>query len=126
LLKFAVLVGDEAKQAIAQLGDKAGLIEVDVFEEAEAAPGGADEMQISARGLRPRDEHKARASYASLRKALLKSAGLKTTTVAKREVIVPDKGDASTADDLKVVKFESRLVGGLSIKVLPKEESSND
>jgi hypothetical protein len=123
VLNFAILVGQEAKLAVSELGDKAGLIEVDVFEEAAGPVSNEDEMQVSARGLKPRKARAARSrGYSAYRKSLLDSAGLRSKLVRGREVIVPEKGEGKPGSDLNVVKFESRLVGGLSIKVLPKED----
>jgi hypothetical protein len=121
VLNFAILVGEEAKQASAELGEKAGLIEVDVFEEAAGPPSNEEEMQLSLRGLKPQQRNKV-TSHAALRKALLKSAGLQSKMLRGRELIVPKTGEGTPGADLKVVKFESRLVGGLSIRVLPRED----
>src|SRR5262249_38301848 len=76
---FEVLVD----AAAARLGDKKGLIEIDVFEEA----GGQkkDEKLFSARGLPPAKEKLVRDSYLGLRSAVLKSADLKS--VVKTEVV---------------------------------------
>jgi hypothetical protein len=123
LLPFKVLVGDEAKVMKAQLGDKYGLIEVDVF--AEGAVKNED-LQVSAKGLPPSKDRPARASYKALRTALLKNAKLKTTTVAKREVIVPDKEAAGDAGSIKVVEFAGYSVGHLVVKILPKEDKPSD
>ena len=52
-----------------QLGDRAGLIEIDVFAEGEVAQ---EEVAISARGLPPSKEKQSRGSYRVLRTTLLK------------------------------------------------------
>ena len=131
-LPFKILVGDEAKTARTELGDKAGLIEIDVFEEGTAKAQGEQQMQISARGIPPSKEAKARESYRSLRKALLASANLKTKTVAsrdpktlkvaKRELIVEDKDKKTVGSKLKVVDFNATTpVAHLVVKVIAKE-----
>ena len=55
------------------LGDKAGLIEMDVFEEGSTEP----DLQVSPRGLPPSKDKVARETYKGLRTALLQSSGLK-------------------------------------------------
>jgi hypothetical protein len=124
-LPFKVLVGDEAKAAKEELSDKAGLIEVDVFEQ------GAEEqdMMVSGKGMPRSKEQKARESYVSLRSALLKAARLKTVdapagpSVVKREIIVVDKSATVEAPALKVVAFDNpTLVAHIAIKVVAPEE----
>src|SRR5262249_33545105 len=94
LRPFVVLVGAEAKKAKERLGDKAGLLEIDVFAEGEETD---DELEISARGMPPakdkEKEKEAKAqSYKAVRTSLLKDAKLKTeTTVNKKVILVPDK-----------------------------------
>jgi hypothetical protein len=127
LRPFKVLVGDAANEAKEQLGDKAGLLEVDVFAEG-AESGGDDALAISARGLPPskdkekdKDKEAKPQSYKAVRASLLKDAKLKTeTTVAKREVIVPDR-EAIKADKFKTVDFEGHSVGRLAVKIVPRE-----
>jgi len=124
-LPFKVVVGDEAKAAKEELSDKAGLIEVDVFEQ------GAEEqdMMVSGKGMPRSKEQKARESHVSLRSALLKAARLKTVdapagpSVVKREIIVVDKSATVEAPPLKVVAFDNpTLVAHIAIKVVAPEE----
>ena len=122
---FVVLVGADAKAARAEYRDAAGRIDLDVYEEGNAALAVAS--LVSSRGLPPSKEKEARGSYLALRSALLKSAKLKTLPVksdedlvAKKEIIVADK------DQLRLVRrpdekdFPSpRLVSRLTIRVVP-------
>ncbi len=118
---FKILTGDAAKSAREQLGDKAGEILINVFEEGVDAP----EMEIS-RGLRGHTSKVARGSLHSLQRSLMASAKLKRTvkTVAgkKRELIVEDT-EAAQKDTaaLKAVDFKkgSSAVASLVIKVIP-------
>jgi hypothetical protein len=95
---FKVLVGDEAKQAIEQLGDKAGRIRVEVFDEA----GSEDDVPLSISLPRRVPDAKftaARRSLDALQTELMRQARVKVETktemvggkVVKREIIVPDK-----------------------------------
>jgi hypothetical protein len=128
VIPFKVMVGEEAKSMLTQLGDKAGIIEIDVF---VAGSGGEEEgdKTVSFRGMRQNKERKARSSHSAYRAALMESARLKTQTkevrdgtgkVTKRELIVPDPDKKAPAGDIQVVSFENpRAVGGLTIKVVP-------
>jgi hypothetical protein len=125
-LPFKVLVGEEANKAREEMNDKAGLIDLDVFEMGDKR---TDDMQISPKGLPPSKEKQARLSYVGLRSALLKSSRLKTkvevvkrdSVVIRRELIVPDTTPVDTGD-LKVVDFPNpRLAGRVTIKVVPGE-----
>jgi hypothetical protein len=123
-LPFRVLVGEEASKAREQMDDKAGLIDLDVFEMGEKR---SDELQISPKGLPPSKEKQARLSYVALRSALLKSSKLKTQVatiarpgggVVRRELIVADTTPVD-ANDLKIVDFPNpRLAGRVTIKVV--------
>jgi len=123
LRRFEVLVGDEAKAMKEQLGDRAGLLEIDVFAEGAESD---EELEISARGLPPskdkEKEKEAKAeSYKAVRASLLKDARLKTeTTVNKRLIIVADK-EAIKADKFRTVDFEGHNVGRLAVRVVPRE-----
>jgi hypothetical protein len=128
---FSVLSGDAARAAVAELGEKKGLIEVDVFEE---GPGGDEtEMFISPKGLPPSKEKQARSSYLGLRSALLKSSKLTSTVetkkegtlVVKREIIVPDASLIAAEEKLRLVAFPgARLASRIAIKVMPGEGSA--
>jgi hypothetical protein len=101
------------------MGDKASLIEVDVFEPGSVEP----ELTVSTKGMEPSKEKKARESYVSLRTTLIKSARLKTTMVAKREMIHLDSTPlANHGSKLKVVPFDRpQFVARIAIKVVPAE-----
>jgi hypothetical protein len=123
VLPFKVLIGDDARKAKAQMGDKAGLIEIDVF--AEGPTRDVEEgKQVSAKGLPPSREKAARRSYKALRTALLKNAKLKTSVAARGgdEVIIPDETRKTTGGPVKEVDFSGYSVGHLVIKVLPSEK----
>jgi hypothetical protein len=128
---FKVLVGQEAQQFQSEeMGEKKGLIEIDVFEEGAQGGGGDEaEMFVTPRGLPPSAMKKERATFQGLKSALLKNAKLKTQTVSvregslvvKRELIVPDTDAiADAGKSLQVKELPNPMpVGGLSIKVLP-------
>jgi hypothetical protein len=127
---FKILVGQEAQQYTGQqMGDKKGLIEIDVFEQGPEAAGDEAEMFVTPRGLPPSALKSERATFQGLRSALLKNARLKTTTVpvregalvVKREMIVPDdEAIAAEGKSLQVKELPNPMpVGGLTIKVLP-------
>ncbi|MFO0843638.1 MAG: hypothetical protein U0797_14785 [Gemmataceae bacterium] len=133
---FKVLVGQEAQEYKGQeMGDKKGLIEVDVFE-AGAAGGGGDEQEmfVTPRGLPPSALRKERATFQGLRSALLKNAKLKARSVSvregslvvKRELIVPDEeAIAAEGVSLKIKEIPNPMpVGGLTIKVLPGKSAA--
>jgi hypothetical protein len=129
---FKVLVGQEAQQYTGQqMGDRKGLIEIDVFE--EGADGGDEaEMFITPRGLPPSALKQERATFQGLRSALLKCARLKAkpvtvnegSLVVKRELIVPDEqAIAAEGASLQVKELPHPTpVGGLTIKVLPAKD----
>lgn len=123
VLPFKVLVGQEAAAMKAQLGDKYGLIEIDVYAEGKTDD---EDLQVSAKGLPPAKDKAARGSYKALRTALLKSARLKTQTVVRKEVIVPDEKAAGTTSGIKQVDFTGYVVGHLAIRVLPREDNIGD
>jgi hypothetical protein len=110
-----VLVGEDARKAREAYGDKAGLIEVDVYEEGnEEQP-----LMVSSKGLPPSKERKMRESYVSLRDAMIKSAGLKRSMVEKRELLVPDEESTKEAKVTEVPFNKPLLVAHLAIKVVP-------
>jgi hypothetical protein len=119
-IPFKVLVGREARQMKAQLGPRAGLIDVDVFEE---GPAREAELFISARGLPPSRGKRARSSYLELKRALLGSAGLMTRVVGSKELIVPDTRRLEVQnEELKEIPFPNpRLLAHLTIKVVPAD-----
>jgi hypothetical protein len=132
LKRFSVLVGEEAKTAIAEMGEKKGLIEVDVFEEGPEKDG---EMLISPKGIIPSKEKQARSSYLGLRSALLKSSKLTSTVetkkegplVVRREVIVPDKTVLEAEEKLRLTEFaNARLLSRITIKVMPGDTQTTD
>jgi hypothetical protein len=124
---FKVLTGEAAKTARAQLGDRAGLLEIDVF-----ATGGEDDevLEISARGLpaskeREKEKDAKAQSYKSVRASLLKEAKLRTetnvrTTDKRDELLVPDT-EAIKAEKFKTKDFEGHLVAHLAAKIMPKD-----
>jgi len=124
-LPFKVFVDDEAKQLSEQLGEKAGLLEVDVFEEV----GKKDETNIlvATRGLPPSKEKEARASYHELRSQLLKSNNLITKVVntkgadglvRTREIIEVDRNAQTTGPGVEVVDFKGSLRARVGIKIV--------
>lgn len=125
LKDFRVVVGEEAKAMAAELGEKKGLIEIDVFE--EGAPK-EEELLISMKGLPPGKDKKAREACLGLRDALLKSNNLKTVLVkredgdeksTKKELIVPDKEAMATDESIKITGFpHARLAARATIKVV--------
>lgn len=124
---FTVLAGEAARAVIAEMGEKKGLIEVDVFEE---GPEKDSEMLISPKGLPPSKAKEARTSYLGYRSALLKSSKLTSTVetkkegrlVVKREVIVPDKTILEANEKIRMTDFpNARLVSRITIKVMPGE-----
>lgn len=107
---FKVLVGDEAKQAIDQLGEKAGRIRIEVFDAASeeetmtiSLPRRVPESRIAA----------ARGNLNSLAPVLQKPSRVKTETktetvngkAVKREIIVADKEALKPHSGLKEVDF---------------------
>jgi len=120
VLPFKVLVGEEAKKARDVYLAKAGMIDVDVFEEGAPKPAGEDApLMVSARGLPPSREQKMRESYVSLREAMIKSAGLKRSMVNKREILVPDDTPSKTTD-VEEVPFKNPMpVAHITIKIVP-------
>jgi hypothetical protein len=120
---FKVLVGSEASLASADMGEKAGLIEVDVF----AVGTVQAEAKISGRGLPPSKEKLARESYVRLRNDLIRCARLKTTRVEKREVIVADPKAALPVPmkGFKLVSFDKpQVIAHVAIKVIPREPTA--
>jgi hypothetical protein len=123
--------------AAERLGDKKGLIEIDVFEEAGGKKGDAKpdgEKLFSARGLPPSKQRLARESYQGLRSALLKSAELKSVVkkevvagkVLMREALVPaektEKGPGLKQEDFVNPVPVARLV----IKIYRNDEMKAD
>jgi hypothetical protein len=125
LLPFRVLVDEEARKMKAELGPRAALIEIDVFDE---GPARTEERFVSTRGLPPSGEKDARRSYRTLKRALLKSAGLRATLTGTREIIVPAEPAGTIAGGpVKVVDFaNARLRGRLAIKVVPAGPSPRE
>ncbi len=126
LLPFKILVGEDAIKAKADLGDKAGLIEVDVFQEGAVEP----ELQISPRGLPPSKEKTARETYKGLRTALLQSSGLKVKVedrgpgVKPRSVVVPAPAEERIEFKGSVKDFPNPLfVARVAIRIVPREEA---
>jgi len=120
---FQVLVGAAAKTVKEDLGDKAGLIEVDVFEE-----GGLEkqEMKVTGKGLPATEKEKAKESFIRLRNAHLKHARLKTaiSPVTKREIIVaaPEATPPGPGGGIEVVAFDNpQIVAHVAIRVVPPE-----
>jgi hypothetical protein len=120
VLPFKVLIGEDAKVMKADLGDKAGLIEIDVFSEGEVK-GGDPDMEVTTKGLPPSKDKAVRRTRGALRSALLKNGKLKTEMVSKREVIVPDKEAIAPGGLIKLVDWPSYPVARLVIKLLPNE-----
>jgi len=128
---FKVLVGKEAEEAKAQFGEKAGLLEVIVFEEGETETNG---MLIAPRGLPLWQEKRARASYSALRRALMRSSKLTTKIetvrrdgrVVKRELIVPDEAAMEASGPIEFVSFKGKSIAELRIKVLPGDGAGSN
>jgi hypothetical protein len=125
MLPFKVVVGEEANKYKSAYADKAGLIEVDVFE--KGPDDGDDEAPLkvssrgglSARGMPPSKERKARESYVSLRDAMIKSAGLRRSMLEKREILVPDE-EAAKESSVEEVPFKNPIfVAHIAIKIVP-------
>jgi len=120
---FQVLVGEDAAKARGELGDKAGLIDIDVFEAGSKAPDG----EVNQRGLPPSKALKARESYKGLKTALLQSSGLKTKMesrggVKARELIVPKPESEREEIGAGVTTFPNpAFVSRVTIKVIPRE-----
>jgi hypothetical protein len=124
-LPFKVLVGSEARMAKEELLEKAGLIEVDVFEVGSEKP----EPKISARGLPPSEEKLARESYVRLRDDLIRAARLKTKRVEKREIIVPDESALpdGPVEGARLIDFDNpQLLARIAVKVIPAEPKLED
>lgn len=128
LRPFKVLTEAEA----AAFGDGKGLIDIDVFEEAESKrPAKAT---FSGRGLPPSKEQMARQSYLGLRNALLKSAGLKSVVrsevvggkVVRREMFGPADKPAPGPEMKREDFAHPVLVARQSIKVIPNDEMQKD
>jgi hypothetical protein len=119
---FKVLVGAAAKTAKADMGDKAGLIEIDVFEEGSEK----GELKVTGKGLPTTEKEKARESFIRLRNAHIKHARLKTKVVAttKREIIVaaPEATPPAPGEGIKVESFDNpSIVAHLAIRVATPE-----
>jgi hypothetical protein len=109
---FKILVDDAAKAMREQLGDKAGVIQVTVFDQGNSPP--EDTMQVSLRGPSPLVAKRASEKHSTYRAALMRSAALKSKTemktvngrVVKRELIVKDEDEAARQNAaLKAVDF---------------------
>jgi len=120
---FTIISGDAAKQAREQLGDKAGLIQVNVFDE---VPGEqpTEEMLISSRGLRSKLSK--RGDLHAVQTGLMRSALVKRVTKTeggkKRELIVEDTDETKKLmETLKAVEFKkgSAPIASTTIKVIP-------
>lgn len=111
---FKVLAGDEARAAAEQLGDKAGRVRVEVFDEGEG--GAFAPLSVSLPRRIPEAKiGAARRSLDTLRPGLLAASRAKVETrtetvngkAIKREIIVPDKDALLPSPDLKEVDFRS-------------------
>jgi hypothetical protein len=116
---FKVMVDKDASAIRSEMGDKVGLIQVDVFEPGSGEP----KFTVNAKGMEPSKEVKARQSYSTLRTTLLKSARLKAMAVAEREVLTLDTTPLpKPSSELKVVPFgPPQFVASLTIKIVPAE-----
>jgi hypothetical protein len=123
LRPFNILVGEEAKKVAAELGDKAGLIEVDVFVEGDTQRP----PDISPRGLPPSKDKVARETYKGLRTALLQASGLKTKVEDKgsgvrARTIVPKTAEEREDYAARVKAFPNpAFVARVAIRIVPKE-----
>ncbi|MFO0846581.1 MAG: hypothetical protein U0797_30135 [Gemmataceae bacterium] len=127
---FKVLVGQEAVQMKSQLGDKAGWIDIDVYEQG-SEPKQQEQGLITPKGLPQSSEKAARATYNGLRSALLKSSQLKAVVkeekkanglVVKRSMIVPDTEAITSSENVKLTNFpNSQFVARVTIKVTPND-----
>lgn len=125
---FKVMIGQEATQTKSQFGDRAGWIDIDVYEQGQEKQ---EQAMIAPKGLPPSSEKAARTSYNGLRSALLKSSQLKAVVkeekkenglVVKRSVIVPDTETMNTAENVKLTSFpNSQFVARVTIKVTPND-----
>jgi hypothetical protein len=132
--KFKILIGEEAATQRTQLGEKAGLIEITVFPEADTAPPpSADGLQISRnlRALKAKEEKAARRDLHTLQNTLLKRNLLKREVkmvkedgrTIKRELIVKDTAaEATAAAELKEVDFKkgTQAPASTTLKLIPK------
>lgn len=127
---FKVLIGQEAMQMKTQLGDKAGWIDIDVYEQG-TEPKQQEQGLITPKGLPQSSEKAARATYNGLRGALLKSSQLKAVVkeekkanglVVKRSMIVPDTEAITGSESVKLTNFpNSQFVARVTIKVTPND-----
>jgi hypothetical protein len=127
---FKVLVGAGAQKKKIELGDRAGEIQVHVF---DPAPADEEPMLVSTRslrGLRPSGEPEARRDRATLRARLMKEALLKPVVqterqgdkVVKREIVVKDEDEEKRlSEKLRAVDFPRTPapVASRVIKVVP-------
>jgi hypothetical protein len=129
---FKVLVGDEARQMKEQLGQKAGDLDISVFETtAEASPGDGLAISRGLRGLPDRKAKEARRSYESYRRSLMHRSKQKSQTVTttvnskslRREIVIADTDEEKRANQkLSAVEFPNRKpLGNISIKILPRQ-----
>lgn len=123
---FKVLIGDEARAMRDQLGDRAGEIQINVFEQGTPA----DEIEISLRGPKKPDKN-ARGKLSSLQNAIMRGGLLKKVVreekvnnrIVKRELIVKDDAEeARQLQKLKAVDFQRNPapVGAVVLQVIPK------
>jgi hypothetical protein len=122
---FGVLVGEEVQRRQEDLGDKAGQIEVTVFERDENPMPLVISRNL--RGLRPATESDARTSLAALQERLMAEAALKIQVVEeagrKRSVVVPDKNrENEIRKGVKSVSFPRSPypVAYKILKIVPK------
>jgi hypothetical protein len=127
---FKILVGDEARQMKESLGQKAGDIDIAVFESTDQPPD-ADELQVSRgfRGVPNLVAKQARRSFESYQRALLAGSKQKTTkvtrvengTAVQREIVIADTDEEKRFNQkLTAVDFPNRKpLGSACIKILP-------
>jgi hypothetical protein len=129
---FAILIGDAAKQAREQLGDRAGEIMINIFDEApvvQVTPAPSD-MLISRgagiRGIKGKSDKTARNDLHSLQSTLMRGAMVKRVVKneggKKRELIVEDADETKKfLEGLKTVDFAKSpgAIASQIIKVIP-------
>ncbi len=127
---FRVLIGEEANQMKQQLGDKAGVIDIDVFE--AGLEKEEEETLITLRGLKASKEKLARATYSRLQGSLVKNNQLQVKfveekkdndLVVKKSLLVPDEKALQSSRKIKLTDFpNSQLTARLSIQIVPAND----
>jgi hypothetical protein len=133
---FKVLVGEEARKTRSELGDKAGQIQISVFEQVkkdDKKGEKGEEMAISRslRGIEASKEKKVRQNLPALQNYLLQKSLLKRQVeevkedgkIVKRELIVKDnEAETKLIANLQAVEFPrtAEPTASLLLQILPK------